>query len=314
MSILITGSNGMAGRHAVDFFLKQTPHQIHCLDIVHRGEVKDERVHYYDVDMLSFEDLRSVVKKTRARKVLHLAGLTSVKDSLEEPLPALEINIMSCAYLLEALRLESPASRVLAISSSEVYGPPSGGDVRRSEESPVRPQTPYAASKAALEHIVLQYFRAFGLKALVARPFNHTGPGQSENFVLPGFAKRLMEIKLFRREPVIFMGNIEVERDFLDVRDVVRAYHLLLEKGKPGEIYNICSGVAQPLRWVLEEMMRLSGVEADIRSDARMERRVDIPILAGNNGKILREIGWQPAYRLEDTLKSLLDEWKEKLS
>lgn len=314
MSILITGTNGMAGRHAVNFYLENTSHQVHCLDIVHRDPVKHERAHYYDLDMLSFEDLRSVVKRAHARKVLHLAGLSSVRDSIEDPLPALEINIMSSSYLLESLRLENPTAKVLMVSSSEVYGPPVGEDVRKTEESPVRPQTPYAASKAAIELITFQYFKAYGLKTLVARPFNHTGPGQGENFVLPGFAKRLNEVRLNHRESIIYMGNIEVERDFLDVRDVVNAYHLLLEKGRPGEAYNICSGLTQPLRWVLEEMMRVAGVEVEIRSDGRLERKVDIPILAGNNAKVVRETGWKPEIPLEETLKALLDEWKKKVS
>ena len=314
MSILITGSNGLVGRHAVDFFLKETRHEIHGVDIMHRDPVSHERAHFYDMDLLSFDDLRSLVKKTHCRKILHLAGRSSVGESLDDPTASLEINIMSSVYLLEAVRLENPLARILMVSSSEVYGHSPGEDARRNEESPIRPQTPYAAGKASIELISLQYYRAYGLKCLVARPFNHSGPGQSENFILPSFAKRIMEIKHLGREPVVYMGNIEVERDFLDVGDVVRGYHLILEKGRTGEVYNICSGLAQPLRWILEEMMRLAGIQLEIRSDMRLERKVDIPILLGDNAKLCRETGWSPRIQFEETLKSLLDFWETKVT
>jgi GDP-4-dehydro-6-deoxy-D-mannose reductase len=312
MSILITGANGFVGKHAVRFFLDNTAYQINCLDLVHKDEIQDRRVHCFDVDMMALEDLRSVIRKAHPRKILHLAGMSSVRDSIEDPLTALEMNIFSCANLLEAVRLENLNTKLLVVSSSEVYGSPRDGEVVRNEESLRRPETPYSASKAAIEIIALQYFHTYGIKTLIARPFNHTGPGQRESFVLPAFAKKLMDIKVYGREPVIYMGNIEVERDFLDVRDVVRAYHLLLEKGKPGEAYNICSGKIQPLRWILEEMLRISGLQVEIRADPGLERRVDIPMLAGDNSKITRETEWEPEIELDETLRDILVYWEKR--
>ena len=161
--------------------------------------------------------------------------------------------------------------------------------------------------------IARQYHHTYNIKAIIARPYNHTGPGQKESFVLSAFARRLMEIKRFNREPVIYTGNIEVERDFLDVKDVVRAYHLLLEKGKPGEVYNVSSGRAQPLRWLLDEMIRITGLNVEIRVDLSLERNIDIPVLAGDNSKIRNEIGWEPKVDITETLKNLLVYWEKRL-
>ena len=162
-----------------------------------------------------------------------------------------------------------------------------------------------------MELIAQQYYYTYGIKTLIARPYNHTVPGQKESFVLSGFAKRLMEIKHLNREPVIYTGNIEVERDFLDVRDVIRAYHMIFEKGRPGEAYNVSSGTAQPIRWLLEEMMRIAGIHIEIRPDLSLERKIDIPVLAGDNSKIINETGWKPEIEIMETLKSLLGYWEK---
>jgi GDP-4-dehydro-6-deoxy-D-mannose reductase len=313
MSILITGAGGFVGRHAIEFFLKNTDRPLFATDIVNPDPVKNDRVQYFDLDLLADEDVRSLVKKAHPRKVLHLAGISSVRDSIEEPQQTLETNLLSFINLVEAIRLESVSAKVLVISSSEVYGTPQDEDARRSEKAILKPETPYGASKAAIEMIARQYHHTYSIRTIIARPYNHTGPGQRESFVLSSFAKRLMEIKLLNREPVIYTGNIEVERDFLDVKDVVKAYHMLLEKGKPGEVYNVSSGKAQPLRWLLDEMIRITGLNVEIRVDLSLERNIDIPVLAGDNSKIMDEIGWKPEIEITETLKDLLVYWEKRL-
>ncbi|MFH0921949.1 MAG: GDP-mannose 4,6-dehydratase [Fibrobacterota bacterium] len=313
MSILITGASGFVGRHAVRYFLENTTLQVFAADIAHTDTLSDGRLHRFDTDLTSFDAVLALIRQTKSRRVLHLAGLSSVSASVKEPHKTLCSNLISGANLLEALRLENPLGRLLAVSSSEVYGIPRNHEVVRLETHPLRPETPYAVSKAGLELMARQYFVNYGLKNIIARPFNHTGPGQSETFVLSSFARRLMEIKLFSHEPVIYTGNIEVERDFLDVADVVRAYHLLLEKGRPGEAYNVCSGSAMPLRWMLEEMIKLADVRVEIRLDLSLARKFDIPVLLGSNEKIASETGWKPSVPFTETLGKLLQYWEKAL-
>ena len=314
MSILITGSNGFVGRYAAEYYFKNTAYQIFCLDLAHSGRIENERVQYLDADLLSLERVHEIIKEKRPRKVLHLAALSSVAGSVKNPYTALQTNIFSWINLVESFRLENLTPRILFVSSSEVYGTPESDKIMREESHPLKPETPYAASKAACELVARQYCSTYGQKIVVARPFNHTGPGQSDTFVLSSFAKRLMEVKVLNREPVIYTGNIEVERDFLDVRDVIRAYALLLEKGKSCEAYNICSGGALPLRWMLEELIKMSGVKVEVRMDMNLARKYDIPLLVGSNAKILAETGWKPEIAFTDTLKSLLEYWQAKLT
>ncbi len=313
MSILITGSNGFVGRHVVDYFLKNTSYQIHCLDIAASDMPKEDRIQFIEADLLSSEKIRDIIRDKRPRKIIHLAGLTSVSQSVKKPYDTFQTNVMSWLNLIEAVRLENLTPRILFISSGEVYGLPDHDNIMRLETHPVKPETPYAVSKAACELLARQYFITYGQKIIIARSFNHSGPGQSDSFVLSGFARRLMEVKLLNSEPVIYTGNIEVERDFLDVRDVAHAYSMLIENGKPGEAYNVCSGGALSLRWMLEELIRMSDVKVEVRMDMNLARKYDMPLLVGSNDKINVDIGWKPQIAFKDTLQSLLDYWSKRL-
>lgn len=311
MSILITGANGFVGREAIRHFLDHTDHAITGLDIAHPSPVRNERVRLLEADLLSYEVVRDIIREVRPKKVLHLAALSSVSFSLKMPAKVLDANYRMGLNLLEALRTESPHAKILMVSTSEVYGAPVPGREKRTEDEPLRPESPYAASKASLEFAARQYSAHFGLKIVTARPFNHSGPGQPDTFVLPGMARKLMEIKHLGREPVIYTGNIDIVRDFLDVSDVTRAYGLLLDKGRNGEAYNICSGTALPLRWMLDEMVRLSGLSIEIRTDLNLVRKYDIPILSGSHDKLTAETGWQPEKPFADTLRAIVGHWEE---
>jgi len=302
MSLIITGAAGFVGTLAAEYFKVQYPEdKIVCVDV--RGDTC--------LDLTDKKAVLDLVREVKPSRILHLAGISSVGVSLKEPALTLETNITSFINILEAVRTENLPTKIILVSSSDVYGPSDNGNNPKLETDSLNPASPYAASKAALELIARQYAVHFGKKVIIARPFSHTGAGQSDTFVLPSIAKKLVSIKKKNGDPVIYTGNIEVERDFLDVKDVIRAYHLLFEKGRTGEIYNICSGGAVPIRWMLEEMVEMCGIKVEVRTDAGLTRKNDIPILVGSNTKLCNETGWQQTIPLQDTLRSLIDYWED---
>jgi GDP-4-dehydro-6-deoxy-D-mannose reductase len=302
MTILVTGSNGFVGKYAVAILKEKYPQ-----DIIVDVDIKGASV---NIDLLEKEKVYELIKKERPTKILHLAGISSVAASLKDPRTAFDTNIGTFINLMEALRIENLTPKFILVSSSDVYGLSDKQNSPRVETDPMNPGSPYAASKATLEIIAKQYWNHYGIKVIIARPFSHTGPGQSDVFVLPSFAKKLTTIKKQNGDPVLYTGNIEIERDFLDVRDVVNAYQLLFAKGKAGETYNICSGGALPIRWILEEMVQICGIKVEIRNDAALSRKSDMPLLVGSNAKICSETGWQPQIPISETLKSLMNYWE----
>lgn len=239
-----------------------------------------------------------------AGAVVHLAAVSSGAAARRDPAAAMEVNGIATVRLLEALVEAGHQPRFLFVSTGEVYG--AGHDGPIPEDAPLHPVSPYAASKFAAEPAVLDLAAAGGMDALVARAFPHSGPGQSTAFVLPAFAARLREAKrLGQRE--IPVGNLDVVRDFLDVRDVVRAYLLLLGRGQAGECYNVASGVGQHLRECFVRLAGLVGVDAVPVEDASLVRPADIPVLIGDPDRLKAATGWQPTIDFEQTLQDLLD-------
>lgn len=239
------------------------------------------------------------VARARPDAVYHLAALTHVGRSWEAPEETFRVNATGTLSLLEAVRRLDPSPRVLLVSSAEVYGPPSGGAV--SEEAPLRPVTPYAASKVAAEYLGLQAHLGRGLPVIRARPFNHVGPGQAEDFVVSALAKRLVEAERSGSGEVR-VGDLSPARDFTDVRDVVRAYRLLAEMGTPGEVYNVCSGQAVPIALVFDQLVAVA--ERPVRAvvDPELLRPVDVATLVGDPAKIESLTGWKPEIPLAQTL------------
>ncbi|MBL8026291.1 MAG: GDP-mannose 4,6-dehydratase [Fibrobacteres bacterium] len=304
MTILITGAGGFVGRYATAYFKEKYPD-----DKILEADIRGTDL---AINLLDKDKVRALIKEEKPSKILHLAGKSSVGLSLKEPMETFEANIGSFLNIMEAVRLENLTPKVVLVSSSDVYGVTKTQANARLETDCINPGSPYAASKAALELIGRQYYTHFGIKTIIARPFNHTGPGHPDVFVLPSFAKQLTTIRKTNGDPVLYTGNIEVERDFLDVRDVVRAYYMLFEKGKSGETYNICSGGALPIRWMLEEMISLCGIHVEVRNDASLSRKNDMPILVGSNEKLKQDTGWQPEIPISETLKGLIEYWEKK--
>lgn len=258
--------------------------------------------HWLPLDVTSQASVAAAVNAARPEAVFHLAGQASVGDSFSDPLGTWDVNATGTLRLASAL----PAgTRLLLAGSAEAYGAVPEAEQPIREDRPLRPANPYAASKAAAEMAALQA-ACRGVEVVVARAFNHTGPGQDVRFALPSFARQVAMIRAGRAEPLLHVGNLSARRDLLDVRDVVRAYLRLVQSGEPGGVYNVCSGTAHTMAQALDELIELSGTRARVEVDPARVRAVDVPLLLGDNAR-LRALGWAPAIPLRQTLGDLLE-------
>lgn len=250
--------------------------------------------------------VRSAMAEARPDAVYHVAGLAHVGRSWKEPEEFFRVNAGGTLGVLEAARHCDPVPTVLLISSAEVYGNVSPAQLPLQEDSPLRPVSPYAASKAAAELVGLQAYLGYGVPVIRARPFNHAGPGQDPSFVVPALAARIIEAQR-RGSPVLAVGNLSPRRDITDVRDVVRAYRLLVERGEPGEVYNVCSGRDVAIEALVRRMLVLAGADLRLEADPELLRPADIPVLRGDGLRLRTATAWEPEVPLDDTLRAVLD-------
>jgi len=278
----------------------------------HLSEAGDEAVAPGpEVDVTDAARLATNLKAASPDVVYHLAALTHVGRSWSEPAETFRVNAMGTLNVLEAAaRCEVPPA-VVFVSSAEVYGPATGSEPL-DEHAPLRPVTPYAVSKVAGEFLGLQAFLGRGLRVVCARPFNHVGPGQADDFVVSALARRMVEAEL-RGSGTVQVGNLAAARDFTDVRDVVRAYRLLASSGIAGEAYNVCSGQAITIAALAEQMAGLLSYEVRLIEDATLFRPVEVPMLVGDASKLVAVTGWQPTIPLATTLSDVLAYWRERL-
>jgi GDP-4-dehydro-6-deoxy-D-mannose reductase len=272
----------------------------------HLSDAGDEVTapHADDVDILDAAALARAVADARPDAVYHLAGFAHVGQSWDRPAEVFRVNAEGTLNVLEAARLcPSGMPRVLVVSSAEVYGRVAPEAVPLAESSPIRPVTPYAASKAAAEVVALQAWLGREVPAVIARPFNHTGPGQLADFAVPAFARRIAEAA---DGGVLRVGNLSARRDITDVRDVVRAYRLLVERGRPGQAYNVCSAGDVAMDEVVQRLLALSGKALHIEVDPELVRPADVPVLRGDFSRLADETGWQPEIALDQTLADVL--------
>ncbi len=298
MRALITGGRGFVGTWLAD----------HLRAVGDDVEVTDAEVDVTDPDAVE-----AVLERVRPDAVYHLAALTHVGRSWDDPMRVLEVNVLGTAGVLLAARRLGLGPRVLVVSSAEVYGSvtdPSA--LPLAEGAAPAPVTPYAASKLAAEAVATQAYRGHGQHVVVARPFNHVGPGQSADFAVAAFAKRVVEARAGGQH-AIAVGNLSARRDFTDVRDVVRAYRSLVESGEPGEVYNVCSGSDVSMREIAERLVALAGASLELEVDPELVRPVEVPVLRGDPGRLQRATGWAPELRLEDTLADVLDDWDRRV-
>lgn len=264
----------------------------------------------HEGDVCHAERVRSLLKEIRPDRIVHLAARSSVADSLRDPWGTFAVNAGGTVSLLEAAVAAAPGARVLIVGSAEAYGEVGEHELPLTESRPLQPLTPYGISKAAAEQVGLFYRRARGLQVVIARAFNHTGPGQEPAFVCSDFARQIARIEAGQAEAVLRVGDLAARRDFSDVRDVVRAYGLLLEKGTPGEVYNVCSGKAWSIGEILDILRGLAGRPIAVETDPARGRSEDVPALVGSFAKLEAATGWRPVIPLERTLKDLLDSWR----
>lgn len=311
MKFFITGIEGFVGHYLAQELLNNG-HQVggSFIDVPAASDLTD-KFKLYQVDLRRPEQIDKALKDFCPQAIFHLAAQSSPALSFKKPQETFEINLIGTVNLLESLRAANDKCRLILVSSCEVYGA-TDSDKPLSEEQSYNPISPYASSKVFQEITCLQYFRTYGLETLVIRPFPHTGPGQPYSFALPSFARQIAGIEKGRREPVITVGNLAARRDISDVRDVVRAYRLLAEKGRPGEIYNVSSGQAVSMEEALSLMLKMSTVFIKTETDPTLLRPADVPLLWGDPSKLKAETGWSPSFLLKDTLESLLDYWRKQ--
>lgn len=297
--LLVTGHGGFVGRHVL------------AVDSAAAGF--DIRVPGRDYDLLDPASLAAAIDEVQPDAVLHLAGLTFVPDAVRDPEKAIQVNVVGTLRLLQALKQRDFRGPFVYVSSGDVYGLVSAEQLPITETVPAQPRNPYAVSKVAAELLCRQWALTEGWPICIARPFNHIGAGQSAQFVVARIASQIARIKAGRAAPRLQLGDIDVSRDFLDVNDVVAAYFALLERGAAGEIYNICSGHERTIRELVTRMLALAEVNAELVMDDALLRPSEQRRVVGANKKITQATGWLPAIDIDQTLRSVLLDWEERI-
>jgi GDP-4-dehydro-6-deoxy-D-mannose reductase len=318
MRVLITGITGFAGSHLAEHILAHHP-DVEVQGIVRwRSRMENivairQKVELYEADLKDLVSLQICLAHIKPDRIFHLAAQSFVPTSWKCPAETFAINAIGQVNLFEAVRSLKLSPRIHIAGSSEEYGQVFESEVPMKETNPLRPLSPYAVSKVAQDLLAFQYFRSYGIHTVRTRGFNHTGPRRGEVFATSSFAKQIAEIEKGKRDPVIRVGNLEAKRDFTDVRDMVEAYWLSLEKGEAGEVYNIGSGIARPVKEVLETLLSMSKVKVRIEIEEARLRPSDVPILLADASKFVRLTGWKPRIPFEQTLRDLLDYWRERV-
>ena len=315
MRVLITGITGFVGRHLRSLL---RPPDDSVFGTSYPDKPLPSEADVFFLDMRWERDVYEIVKDVKPEAVYHLAALSNVGHSWEKRRETLETNLMGTLYLLEAVKKFTPGARVLFISSSDVYGFGSADaspvPKSLSEKDGAGVVNPYAFSKLACELLSDFYVRIENLDVVMTRSFPHTGPGQDPDFVCSDWARQVARIERGSAEPVIRVGNLDCERDYTDVRDTVRAYVLLMQKGRRGGLYNVCSGRGISLRNILGLLLSYSDAKIKVEVDARKLRKVDIPVLVGDNSKLRADTGWEAEIPFEKTLRDLLTDWRSRIS
>ncbi|NDJ79013.1 MAG: NAD-dependent epimerase/dehydratase family protein [Chloroflexi bacterium] len=315
MRILITGAGGFVGGHLVDHLSGQPEYELFAAVFLPPGQnsrLDGRPIAQHHVDLRAADQVRAVLDTVRPDWVFHLAALADVGQSFKDPWHTLENNSVAQINLLQALLGLELDARLLVVSSGEIYGANPTSDPL-GEDAPFMPASPYSVSKVTQDMLALQYYLSHSMAIVRARPFNHIGPSQAGGFVAADFASQIAAIEAERQEPVMYVGNLTAERDFTDVRDVVRAYRLLLERGEPGAAYNVCSGTAFSIQYLLDTLLGYSPVEIEVRQDPARMRPSDIPRRVGNAALLREATGWQPTIPFEQTLLDILNDWRVRM-
>jgi GDP-4-dehydro-6-deoxy-D-mannose reductase len=292
----VTGASGFVGRWLLDHL-----------------QASGDEVLAPEVNVTDSDAVRLAIEGARPDAIYHLAALAHVGESWGLPRQTFDVNAAGTLNLLEAARSLTPLPTVLLVGSAEVYGRVTAGELPLREDAPLRPVSPYAVSKVSAEFLGLQAHLAYGLPVIRVRAFNHIGPGQAPTFVVSSLARQIADAQR-RGGSSIRVGNLTPRRDFTDVRDVVRAYRLLVQRANAGEVYNVCTGEAVAIAEVVETLLEISGARLEIVQDPERVRAVDVPVLVGDPDRLQRVTGWRPEHRLRASLADVLDYWQSELA
>ena len=316
MRVLVTGVTGFAGSHLVDYMLTRDDCEIFG---IRRWRSRTENIEHFtdrvtilECDLRDASSTRDVIETVRPDWIFHLAAQSFVPTSWTAPTESLTTNVIGQVNIFEAVRRTGVKSRIQIACSSEEYGLVQPDELPIRETNPLRPLSPYAVSKVAQDLLAYQYWMSWKLDSVRTRGFNHEGPRRGPVFVASDFAKQIADIEKGRRPPVLQVGNLEARRDFTDVRDMVRAYWLALEKCEPGEVYNICTGKAWSIREVLDLLLSMTSAKIEVRQDPARLRPSDVPVLVGDYSKFARTTGWRPTISFDQTLRDMLEYWRAR--
>lgn len=314
MRVLITGAGGFVGNQLASHLHTTQPDTTIYGTTLNKTEETSHLVAVrFEVDLKHYDPVLKMLANCRPDYIYHLAAQAFVPRSFEDPWETLENNIRSQLNIILACLELDIRPRILIISSAEIYGHVKTEQMPITENTPMRPTNPYSVSKVTQDVLGIQYFLSHGLPIMRARAFNHIGPGQNPRFVAPAFATQIAKIEANEQQPFIYVGNLEAKRDFTDVRDIVRAYQLIIEKGTPGEAYNVASGKAYSIQYLLDTLLSYSNINIEVRVDPDRLRPVDVPIIEGDHSKLNQHTGWEPTITFEETLKDVLDDCRQRI-
>lgn len=314
MRVLITGLTGFVGSHLAEYALSKNAEVYGSIRWRSRTENIDhlrDQVNFVECEFRDSLSVNSLIRQAKPDMIFHLASQSYVPTSWHAPEDTLMNNIVGQVNLFEAIRSNDIDPLIQIAGSSEEYGATTLQELPVKEISSLRPLSPYAVSKVTQDLLGYQYFQTYGMKIIRTRAFNHTGPRRGKVFVESNFAHQIAEIEAEIRKPVVYVGNLEAKRDFSDVRDVVKGYWLALEKGKPGEVYNLASGKMWAIKEVLDFLLSMSSATICVKEDPARLRPSDVPFLCGDSTLFRTETGWDPQIPLEQTLRDLLNYWRE---
>ena len=316
MKALITGISGFAGSHLAEFLLNRGYEVFGTyFDKSTFSNLNGfiDKIKLFQCDIRNYDPLKKIISEVKPDEIYHLAAITFVPTSLENPKLTFDTNLYGTMNLYEAVKNLKINPRILFVGSADEYGIVNEENLPINESCALRPINPYAVSKVSADFLSYFYFRHHNLNIIRVRPFNHTGPRQSPEFVCPNFARQIAEIERGLHKPIIYVGNLEVKRDFTDVRDMVRAYWLALEKAKAGEVYNICSGTGYIIQDALGMLLDMAQAKIEIKQDPARMRYSGATILTGDNTKFVKQTNWRPQISFNQTLKDILGYWGEKV-
>ncbi len=318
MKALVTGYGGFVAEYLADFLAEENyetavtvlPEML-SEKIQQNGIKKGLKI--FPCDLTKSAQIKKVIGSFCPDEIYHLAAQSHVPTAWKCPTETYEANLFGTLNIFTSVLESKINPRILAVGSSEEYGDCKDEEMPLKENAPLKPTNPYAASKVAQNYAAYQYAKTGGLDIVRVRPFSHTGPGQRSKFVCPHFTKQIAEIELNMREPIIKVGNLKPKRDFLDVRDVVRAYYMALKSGIRGEVYNIASGKARSIESILKTCLKFSNKKINVIKDPELFRPADIPVLEGDISLFVKTAGWKPIIPFKKTLSDLYNFWLEYL-